>query len=328
MYLLDLVAQRRTATVRTAAGQPLPDAGRFNSAVRDCPIRYVLTDGLARCATEMAYADGDRLTSCLDLIRVPARSMWIEWTDSARRLETLAISEGAVHDAGAAFRAGVLLQAAANGRSGILRSFWSSRNEVAYCSPLSASFDFDGVPDDQNAPDPVAGRGSATVTAPDEFGLKEFLEHLSFRFDEEWGAYYREASADESMRHAVLRANLGACAFDPPMVFAFLLMLSARGALPRRAIDTVRLNRARQRSTKPALLPHVLVSAPLYTSGDEGDPAVDNYERRGPRLHHVCGHIVRRGSAVFWRVPHLRGSARLGQIRTRTVALSFAAEPA
>jgi hypothetical protein len=26
---------------------------------------------------------------------------------------------------------------------------------------------------------------------------------------------------------------------------------------------------------------------------------------------------------VFWRVPHLRGSARLGVVRSRTVQLSF-----
>jgi len=26
---------------------------------------------------------------------------------------------------------------------------------------------------------------------------------------------------------------------------------------------------------------------------------------------------------VFWRLPHLRGSARLGMVRSRTVQLSF-----
>jgi hypothetical protein len=40
-------------------------------------------------------------------------------------------------------------------------------------------------------------------------------------------------------------------------------------------------------------------------------------------LHHVRGHIARRGDKVFWRLPHLRGSARLGVVRSRTVQLSF-----
>jgi hypothetical protein len=32
---------------------------------------------------------------------------------------------------------------------------------------------------------------------------------------------------------------------------------------------------------------------------------------------------VRRGSQLFWRVPHLRGSARSGVVRTRTVIWTF-----
>jgi hypothetical protein len=53
-------------------------------------------------------------------------------------------------------------------------------------------------------------------------------------------------------------------------------------------------------------------------------PLVANANRRrGPRLHHVRGHIARRGDKVFWRLPHLRGSARLGVVRSRTVQLSF-----
>jgi hypothetical protein len=40
-------------------------------------------------------------------------------------------------------------------------------------------------------------------------------------------------------------------------------------------------------------------------------------------LHHVRGHLVRRDSTVFWRSPHLRGSGRLGQVRTRTIEISY-----
>jgi hypothetical protein len=37
----------------------------------------------------------------------------------------------------------------------------------------------------------------------------------------------------------------------------------------------------------------------------------------------VRGHLVRRGSKLFWRVPHLRGNARAGNIRSRTVTWQF-----
>jgi len=42
----------------------------------------------------------------------------------------------------------------------------------------------------------------------------------------------------------------------------------------------------------------------------------------------VRGHLVRRGSQIFWRMPHLRGSVRLGAVRSHTVTWSFEkAEP-
>ena len=324
MRLLDLIAQGRTELIRIDDGRTLPGAERFKDAVRSCPLRYVLADELARCATQMAFSEGDRLSSCLDLIHVPARSLWIEWTDAPRRAELPAADALALHGPSVAQRAGALLKASSNGRAGEIRTFWSTRAELAYVSPVVIRFDLDGVEHGVSA-DPVVGSGWATLTAPVESGLEEFLEHLRFYFDEEWAAYYRERCETREMRDAVLRHNLATCAFDPPMLFAFMLMLSARDALPQRAIAVDKLNRARRHAGKQPLLEHIEVSAPLYSSSTASMPAARGLERRGPRLHHVRGHIVRRGAAVFWRVPHLRGSARLGQVRTRTVELSFSA---
>ena len=323
MRLLDLIAQGRTELIRVDDGRSLPGAERFRDAVRNCPLRYVLVDELTRCATQMAFSEGDRLTSCLDLIHVPAQSLWIEWTDAAHRIDLPPIRAHALQGSNAAQRAGALLKASSNGRAGEIRTFWSTRAELAYVSPVVIRFDLDGVREQEKSADPVVGCGWATLTAPLESGLEEFLEHLRFHFDEEWAAYYRDRCETREMRVAVLRHNLATCAFDPPMLFAFLLMLSARSALPQRAIAMDKLNRARRRAGKPALLEHVEVSAPLYSSSTASMPRTRGPQRRGPRLHHVSGHIVRRGAAVFWRVPHLRGSARLGQVRTRTVELSY-----
>jgi hypothetical protein len=323
MRLLDLIAQGRTEFIRTDDGRTLPGAERFQDAVRNCPLRYVLADELARCATQMAYSDGDRLSSCLDLIRVPAQSLWIEWADEPRRAELLAIEALQIGEAQAAQRAGALLKASANGRTGEMRTFWSTRADLAYVSPLIIRFDLDGVQGNEIMADPVIGSGWATARAPAESGLSEFLEHLRFHFEPEWAAYYRDRCTSPEMRNIVLRNNMSACAFDPPMLFAFLLMLSARSALPCRPVALDKLNRARMRSGKPPLLEHIEASAPLYSSSIASSAGTLGLERRGPRLHHVSGHIVRRGPAVFWRVPHLRGSARVGQVRTRTVELSF-----
>ena len=321
MRLLDLISLGRSDSIRIDGGRTLPGAERFQEAVRSCPIRYVLADELARCATQMAFSDGDRLTSCLDLIHVPARSLWIEWTDAARRAELPATARG-VEETNETQRAGALIKASADGRTGEIRTFWSTRAELACVSPVIVRFDLEGV-EHGIATDPIIGSGWATLTARGEAGLEEFLAHLRFHLDEEWAAYYRDRCQTREMRNAVLRHNLATCAFDPPMLFAFMLMLSARDALPQRAIAVTKLNRARWRAGKPPLLEHVEVSAPLYSPSSAGLPVAGASERRSPRLHHVSGHIVRRGSAVFWRVPHLRGNARQGQVRTRTVELSF-----
>jgi hypothetical protein len=103
------------------------------------------------------------------------------------------------------------------------------------------------------------------------------------------------------------------------MLLAFFLLLSTRNGLPRRPRIMERLNRARARSGKVPLLDHIEVLSPVLP---ERDGATGNESfgcRRAPRLHHVRGHLMRRGCELYWRVPHLRGTARSGVVRTRTV---------
>jgi hypothetical protein len=324
MRLLDLIAHGRTELIQTEDGRVLPGAERFKEAVRDCPIRYVLTDDLARSATQFAFADGDSLTSCLDLIHAPARSLWVEWTDAPRLDELMKITALDIPGGSCAHRAGALLTASRDCRSGEIRTFWSTRAELAYVSPVVIRFDLDNAAENDPSADPVFGCGWATVTAPPELCLDDFLAHMRFCFDADWAAYYRARCTTPEVRDALLYSNVATCAFDPPMLFSFFLMLSARGALPQRSVVMDRLNRARHRAGKAPLLDHIEVSAPLWAAraSDIPEPrSVPN--RRGPRLHHVCGHIVRRGNAIFWRTPHLRGSGRIGQVRTRTVELSI-----
>jgi len=126
----------------------------------------------------------------------------------------------------------------------------------------------------------------------------------------------------------VLRSCLGACASDEPMLMAFFLLLSARDLLPRQEICRERINRIRRQAGKPPLLEHVEVSAPIDKPPTRGLASAGDSWRSSPRLHHVRGHIVRRGAAVFWRSPHLRGSGRLGRVRSRTVVLTFGSRSA
>lgn len=323
MRLLDLIAQGRAARVQADDGLELPGADRFRDAIRDCPLRYVLSEELARCATQLAFAEGDRLSACLDLIHVPARTLWVEWPDGPRREALTAIPALDVKDGAPSRHSGALLTASPDCRAGEIRTFWSAPDERAYLSPIITRFDLDRSP----AASPITGatvwRGETVLHLEGEPAIEELLAHLRYRFDEEWAAYYDARCHTDEVRARVLRRCLGACAFDAPMLLAFFLLLGARDLLPRQQVCRERINRARRRCGKPPLLEHIEVCAPIDKAPVRTEVHGGESLRSSPRLHHVRGHIVRRGAAVFWRSPHLRGSGRLGQVRSRTVVLTF-----
>ena len=321
MRLLDLISQARYAAVHTNDGTGLPCAEPFQRIVCDCPMRYVLSDELTICATQLAYAEGDRLSGCLDLIHAPGRRVWVEWPDVPRQ-QALNELPGLKQKWGPTARhAGALVCASADCRSGTIRTFWSANDELAFLSPIITTFDLDGCP----APTPDAvPEWDTFVQTNSEPALNELLSHLRFRFDSRWSRYYASRCATAASRAEILRRNLATCAFDGPMLMAFFLLLGARTLLPRREVSHERLNRARRRLGKPALLEHIEVHAPLQAMAPSNGTPETGPTRASPRLHHVRGHIVRRGPTVFWRSPHLRGSTRRGQIRSRTVLMSFA----
>jgi hypothetical protein len=323
MRLLDLIAQGGSTRI-WADGRELPGAHRYEASIRACPLRYVLSDELVRCATQLAFAEGDRLSACLDLIRVPAQSLWVEWADVPRREILASIpSLELTGETTAARHGGALITAAPDGRSGDIRTFWSTPDERAYLSSMVIAFDLDGRSKVRTLPDTPIWRGEAYLHMPDEPAIEELLEHLQFYFDDEWAAYYHERCHTDALRATVLRHSLGGCAFDAPMLMAFFLLLSARDLLPAEEIRHERINSVRRRAGKAPLLEHIELSAPLDRRPAKGLASASESIRMSPRLHHVRGHIVRRGASVFWRSPHLRGSARLGQVRSRTVHLTF-----
>src|SRR5882757_11129776 len=88
MRLLDLIAQSSPSPSGVPPTWPMPDPHHFAQSVHACPLRLVLADDLIRCSTALAYAEGDRLSGCLDLVHVPSEQLWVEWAESPR-LEAL-----------------------------------------------------------------------------------------------------------------------------------------------------------------------------------------------------------------------------------------------
>jgi hypothetical protein len=326
MRLADRIAQCRTPFIVQDTQDKrltrLSGAATFAKDIAECPSRYVLSDDLARLCTALAYSKGARTLECADLLYVPALRVWVEWCEAPWIDELTGYGFPRSDDYGTASgRRGAFIQASSDGRSGLLRAFWSKGESDfdVLASSIEAYFDFDtqngeepGAPDDPNRP---------TITVADSAISKTDILRRCFRFRYErtWADYYSSAQLSPLQRDIVARHALGTIAIAIPVILTFFLLLATRPGLPRRPLMLERLNLARRKSGKTPLLDHVEVRSPILPECRLYDGGESAYHRRAPRLHHVRGHLVRRGSQLFWRVPHLRGSARSGVLRARTV---------
>jgi hypothetical protein len=332
MRLLDRVARcrvpltlqpvRHGATPHEVAG-----ASRFAAQMAACPLRFVLGDDLTRASAELAFADGARLAGCLDLLRMPAPHMWIEWNDEVHKRVIHETQSAASFDAAAIGRkVGILLQASANGLSAVGRSFWADaggdESAEVTLSPLETHIDLRGEFADAARAHVLSG-GFVDATHGGNPATASLLGHVKFRFDESWADYYREAACNADFKRRLINESISSIAWDAPFLVAFLLLLSAKDATRLIPVSRAALNRKRAANGRAPLLDHIEVNASL-DAVSTAETAGDFSGRQSPRLHHVRGHLVRREHRVFWRVPHLRGSAARGTVHSRTVCLAFA----
>ncbi len=342
MRLLDHVARCNAPMLLAVDHRPafpfeVNGPSRFASEVAACPLRYVLADDLTRASAELAFADGARLAGCLDLLRIPAQHLWVEWNDEVHQRVIYDSRSAAAFDTTAAGRrVGVLLRASRDGVAAVARTFWidaaAEECSEAAMSPLETHIDllgrFTGAAD---VPEVLSG-AFAGITRRDDPAMAFLLDHVRFRFDAAWAAYYRATAIDAETQHHVVHASLAAVARDVPLLLAFFLLLSAKDATRTTPVSRTAINRKRLAHGRRPLLDHVEVRASLDALRESDSPSLvpvglEPSGRQSPRLHHVRGHLVRRDNRIFWRVPHLRGSASRGMVRSRTVCLSFARIP-
>lgn len=326
MRLLDHIAQSRAPfLVQQQRGDlwRLTGASDFAPQLARCPLRYVLSDDLVRTCNALAYSEGDELSGCLDLLHLPAEQVWVEWDEAARR-DSLAwlLPESVPGTDNGIVRAGVLISAHPEGRSGTLRTFWLTRGvpQEPLLAAVETLLDFDGTA--LTAAPQTLLEGQAVAVRDARNGpLDRLLQCAGFRLDAAWQRYYQSVTRDAALRAEVARRSLAAVAFDVPMLLALFLLMAVRAQLVQQPVSPARLNAKRARLGKRALLEHIEVSSPVFAAAPrwvaDSVPSV----RRAPRLHHVRGHIVRRRDAVYWRHPHWRGHVRLGSVRSRTVEL-------
>lgn len=329
MRLLDHIAQCNAPfLVRQDRGEVwrLTAAADFSESLARCPVRYVLTDELVRACVELAYSEGDELSSCLDLVHLPAEQLWIEWNEPARRAALGGVlPECAPSPENRLERSGVLICADRNGRAGSLRTFFlpSVEPREPVVAALETLLELDGAGAAGPAETVLKG-GAVSVCDRESEGVNELLRCARFRLDPAWQRYYQSVLAeplDPLQGARVTRLLTESVAFDIPMLLALFLLMTVRADLVQTTVNPERLNRKRARFGRPPLLEHVEVSTPLLMQAAYRNAEHPAATRSGPRLHHVRGHIVRRCNTVYWRGPHWRGHLRLGQVRSRTVEL-------
>ena len=331
MKLIDSVAQCHTPFVvsNRSSGRvtALNNTADCAGAVARCPLRYVLADNLTRLCADLAYSKGAGTMACADLLHVPAESLWVEWCNEpwqkALQQYGFPLIAGPAQWVG---RRGAWIRASPDGRRGIVRTFWSASDEVL-ASSVEAFFDFDTAIGEE--PEPPEGEGGSARRIYDSERPEDILGRcFRFRYERSWSEYYRSAALPSERCLALWRLAVGTIAIDIPMLLAFFLLLATRNGLPQSPQSLEHLNRRRLQNGKAPLLDHIEVRAPMIPEYRDGPRGEVRSTRQGPRLHHVRGHLVRRGSQIFWRVPHLRGSARSGFVRSRTVTWSFDREAA
>jgi hypothetical protein len=323
--LADRIAQCRTPFIvrstKDGSVTQLSNAAAFSRDIESCATRYVLSDELTRLCTALAYSKGASTLCCADLLHVPAERVWVEWIEAPWRNELARYGFKRPNDSVCSGRRGVFIQSTPQGRHGLMRTFWASAESVSdvLSSSMEAYFDFDTQEGDDPAILDRQKRLSICVSDK-TVGKADILRRcFRFWFERSWQDYYDGAQLTPVQAAALSHHALGTIAIDIPMVLAFFLLLITRPSLPCRPLMLERLNRARSKLGKTRLLDQIEVFSPLLPEYRPSSGGSSGITRRASRLHHVRGHLVRRGSQIFWRVPHLRGSARSGVIHARTV---------
>ena len=312
LRLLDLIAQSLPWQSDANSARPFRDPHEYAKELHACPLRLVLADDFTRCSTAIAYSEGDRLSGCLDLVRIPNEQVWVEWAE-APRLDSLSVMlDKKIGSTVPGERSGVLIRTDASGRVGSIRSFWATPGEGVHCASLVADFDLDYSIRRWTSVVDVYKGAPAALTVSEEPAFDSLLGHIRFRFDPAWLTHYRAGELSGAEQAAVLCTSLGSVAFIVPMLFAAFLLLAAKGGARQRATKGHRVHPFDGGTDTGERLSHVKVSAPVgdFLSVDLG-------------RHASRGQLTRHGRKVLWRSPSLHDNDRAGDLRSRTVKLSF-----
>jgi len=261
----------------------LPGPAAFAEELSQCLIRYILFEDVHETCGQLAERWCDLLNASNPKLRAPMEQAWIEWTDPE-----------------CGEQVGVLVNAASDGRGGILRMFWT-KEETVEVAQAEVVFDFDAPINFRQA----KGRPLYGMRAlPAAYG--DLRRHLAIAIDSSWERYFRATALGPHGLPEVSSICGERLWPDVVRVLAFFILLASRTPFIERPVLRERLNVSRVNAGKQPLLDHVELRL-----GQPSSPNISGQEqtsgRKHPRLHMVRGHLVRRRDSVFWRAAHVRG---------------------
>lgn len=267
--------------------------------LRSCPLRYVLDAGASKQCADL-LRDCPELTALeREVLRVPASEFWLEWSSET--------DDGSIEGDRSL---GCLVQAAEDGRSGTVLPYYTHPDGRATRLPGVIYFDLDGE----------VGRN---VRGTRNFVHRLFphLDHILARAEMTMDPGWVKAAAKHG--EATLANRMTQEAEDAWFFLPFLLTFSVLLYSPNVLRESPSTRRHQSSSNGNTIsksrcepnqqrqsLDHIEVSLRLgeYASFSVDHANNANGGREKPRLHIVRGHYVSRGSKVFWRTSHLRGS--------------------
>jgi hypothetical protein len=303
MRLLDALMHSSDDVVVEVAGHGifrLPGAGARKDALRVTPLRYVLGDGVRALCDRIIQTWPDILDPSDPSLRVHTERLWMEWESPAACILVNATTQ----------RCGLLATVDASGRRGIIESFWTDPQYGVDRGQVITEFDLDRPIGDR-----IDGRRhfAMPVQCP-----PAIARHARLVVDPGWLDYFSFTTMQaDGIDEVVRRCTINSWR-DLPTLLSFLRLLEVRPALTERPVERARLNAARAKHGKPALLDHLELGLRLGADPTIGPAGAAPATRSAPRLHLVRGHMVNRNGRLFWRSSHFRGHANLPALRSRT----------
>ena len=294
--LFDIVIQSPKTQVCSVTGpkgktRVMSAAGSLASAISSCSLRYVLDRPASAQVSALMFTPGGVLEHPDELTRLPARPFWLEcFPDEDAEGQT---------GRGVPGRLGFYVVPTAEGKHGTIECVRETIDGGAGILAGHVEFDL------SEGPPPISGQLRHRMRHAESKEINHVLERARLVIGRDWHELARTVP-DRYTEFVTWQAERAWYAL--PVLLCFAALLNARTALVQRPSSLHRLNLARRRMGRPALVEHIEVGLNLTPSEPNGQSRQGvSGGRHPPHFHFVRGHSVTRAGQTFWRTSHFRG---------------------